>query len=217
MQDGEEAASPAKPAQRRDGQRALVVLADDYGMGRATSQAILELGVQGTITGTVLLVNSPFAAEAVAAWQRAGKPMELGWHPCLTLDWPILPPDQVSSLVGPNGCFWPLEPFLRRWALGRLRAAEIAAELRAQYARFVELVGQPPTVINSHQHVQLFEPAGDVLLSLLRDQQPLPYLRRVYEPWSMLARIPGARIKRACLTLLGRKQVRRQIALGFPG
>jgi len=46
---------------------------------------------------------------------------------------------------------------------------------------------------------------------------PLPYLRRVQEPWSMLRRIPGARKKRTFLTLLGRMEARHQVQDGFPG
>lgn len=200
-----------------DSQRYLVVVADDYGIGPATSRAILELAAGGRVTGAVLLVNAPFAEEAVRDWRRAGTPMELGWHPCLTLDRPILPARRVPSLVRPDGHFWPLAQFLRRWAAGRLRATEIAVEFRAQYARFVELIGQAPTIINSHQHVQLFPPVGDVLLSLLRGRRVRPYLRRVVEPWPLLARVPGARLKRTCLNVLGRRHARRQSAAGFPG
>ena len=45
--------------------RFLVVVADDFGIGPGTSQAILELGQLGRVTGTTLLVNSPFAGEAI--------------------------------------------------------------------------------------------------------------------------------------------------------
>ncbi len=199
-----------------DGKRYLIVMADDYGIGPATSEAILYLAGKGRITGTVLLVNSPYAEAAVRAWRQAGKPMELGWHPCLTMDPPVAPASSVPSLVGPNGCLWPLGSFISRACLGRIRAADVAQELWAQFERFRDLVGHEPTVVNSHQHTQLFPPVGPVLLDLLA-RGGRPYVRRVYEPWSMLARIPGARVKRTFLSLLGRRQVRRQQEYGFPG
>jgi predicted glycoside hydrolase/deacetylase ChbG (UPF0249 family) len=199
------------------GERYLVAIADDYGIGPATSQGILHVAARGLVTGTVLLVNSPYAEEAVLAWRKAGEPLELGWHPCLTLDPPVLPPGRVPSLVGPDGCLWPLGQFIRRWALGQLQPTDIAAEFRAQYQRFLALVGRPPTLINSHQHTALFPPVGDILLDLLAGQRPLPYVRRVREPLAMLARIPGARLKRGLLSLLGRQHARRQVAAGFPG
>ena len=200
-----------------NGQRYLVVIADDYGIGPATSQGILALGARGLVTGAVLLVNSPYAEEGVRAWRQSGCPFELGWHPCLTLDRPLLPASQVSSLVNEKGDFWTLSSFLRRVFLGRIRAAEVLAELRAQYYRFHDLVGHPPTVVNSHQHAHLFPPVGRCLLEVLRECRPLPYVRRVQEPLGMLARVPGARLKRAFLSLMGQRGAYHQQRMGFPG
>ena len=39
--------------------RYLVVVADDYGMGPEVSRGIRELMHVGSVTGTVLMVNSP--------------------------------------------------------------------------------------------------------------------------------------------------------------
>jgi predicted glycoside hydrolase/deacetylase ChbG (UPF0249 family) len=197
--------------------RFLVVTADDYGIGPATSEGILHLAQQGLVTGAVLLVNSPFAEAGVRAWRRAGQPMELGWHPCLTLDRPVAPAAQVPTLVNADGTFRPLGALIRQLWLGRVRAAEVAVELRAQYDRFRELLGHPPTVVNTHHHVQIFEPVGSVLRDLLARQPVRPYVRRVREPWHILVRVPGARGKRAFLSALGRRDARRQIQAGLPG
>ena len=197
--------------------RALVVIADDFGMGPATSQGILDLAGRGVVTGSVLMVNSPHAEAAVRAWRQAGCPMELGWHPSLTSDGPMLPPERVPSLVRPDGAFHPLGQFMKWLWLGRIEAEEIHAELRAQHARFRELIGHPPTVVNSHQHVSLFGSVGPILLDVLADQRPLPYVRCVREPWRMLWNIRGARIKRAFLSRYGKPAGRRQQAQGFPG
>src|SRR5260370_38738977 len=107
--------------------RYLVVVADDFGMGPATSRGILDLAAKGLITGTVRLSNAPSREEAVRAWRQAGAGLEIGWHPCLTMDPPILPIKQVQSLVGSDGCFWPLGAFMRRAFSGRIRAAEVEA------------------------------------------------------------------------------------------
>jgi predicted glycoside hydrolase/deacetylase ChbG (UPF0249 family) len=200
-----------------NGKRYLVVTADDYGIGAETSRGILELGVQGRVTATVLLVNAPDAEPAVRVWQHAGRPVQLGWHPCLTLDRPIAPPERVPSLIRPDGTFWPLGSFMKRVFFGRISAAEIECELRAQYQRFVELVGQPPSVVNSHHHVQVFPPVGAILLEVLGGRRRPPYLRRVREPIGMLAKIPGARAKRTFLSLLGRRDARLQERAGYPG
>jgi len=169
------------------------------------------------VTGSVLLVNSPHAASAVEAWRRAGEPMELGWHPCLTLDRPLMPVQCVPSLINPDGCFWPLGLFLRRLWIGQIREAEVEAELRAQYECCHDLLGRPPALVNSHHHVQVFPQIGAILRRILCRASPLPYLRCVREPWHTLACVPGGRVKRTLLSLLGRHQARRQRQRDFPG
>ena len=197
--------------------RPLTIVADDYGIGRHTSQGILDLAAQARITGAVLIVNTPDAGRAAAEWLATAPPADLGWHPNLTLDRPILPPSEVPSLVRPDGSFWPLGAFLRRVCLGRIRAADVRAEWRAQYRRFVELVGRPPALVNSHQHVSLFPPCDEALFDVLREANARPYLRRVVEPGRVLVNVPGARVKRTTLTLLGRRAARRAAGRGLPG
>jgi chitin disaccharide deacetylase len=197
--------------------RFLVVVADDFGMGPHTSAGILDVAARGLITASVLLVNSPHAEDGVRRWRQRGCPMELGWHPNFTLDAPVLPVHQVPSLVGPDGRFWRLSAFLRRWRQGKLDAAQMQIELQAQLERFGNLVGHLPTVVNMHHHVNVFEPVGDILMQVLEARGCYPYLRRVREPWSMLLQVPGARIKRAGLNLLGRRLAQRQEFRRFPG
>lgn len=197
--------------------RALIVVADDFGIGPETSRGILELAQEGCVTASVLLVNSPYAPQAVHKWRRSQAPMELGWHANLTLDSPVLPAAQVPSLVDAQGRFWSLRPFLSRCCTGRLRREEIRAELSAQWQRFIELVGAPPPLVNSHHHVALFEPVGSVLLQLLGRQMPRPYLRRVQEhPYGLFHR-PEARLKRLMLSWLGHRLAARSARDGFPG
>jgi predicted glycoside hydrolase/deacetylase ChbG (UPF0249 family) len=198
-------------------ERALLVVADDFGIGPATTSGILQLARKGVVTASVMLVNSAHAEAAVAAWRRDHRPMDLGWHPNLTLDSPILPATDVPSLVQPDGRFWPLPQFLRRWLLGRFEPREVALEFAAQLERYIELVGEPPALVNAHQHIILFPPLGPIILDVLARHRCFPYIRRVREPWHLLARVYGSRIKRLLLSTLGRRQSRRQSAAGFPG
>ena len=202
-----------------DAPRSLVIVADDFGIGPATSRGILDLAGRGKVTATVLLVNSPYAVEAVRDWRRAGGAnyLELGWHACLTMDRPILPPSRIPSLVREDGSFLPLARFAGRLALGRVHLDEVRHELQAQYRRFTELTGQPPALVNGHHHVQVLPGIGDVLLDVLSKQRPLPYVRRLRETVPMLAAIPRARCKRLVLATLGGRFVQRQSATAaFP-
>jgi predicted glycoside hydrolase/deacetylase ChbG (UPF0249 family) len=197
--------------------RYLLVTADDFGAGVETSRGILDLAARGVVTSTVLLTTSPYAVESVALWRKLGSRPELGWHPCLTLDAPILPPDRVPTLVGADGRFLSLGGFLKRLIRGRVNPAEVEAEFRAQYRRFVDLVGHLPANVNGHHHVHIFRPVGDALARVLADQVPRPYLRRVVEPWRTLARISGARVKRAVLSRVGGRAAGRQYLARLPG
>lgn len=208
---------PAFSMYPRPTDRFLVVTADDFGIGPETSRGILDLAARGLVTSTVLLVASPYAGESVGMWRKEGGPVELGWHPCLTLDAPILPPEKVPSLVGPDGRFLSLGALMKRLFRGRVRSEEVEAEFRAQYRRFVDLVGLPPVNVNAHHHLHVFRPIGDALLRVLADHHSRPYIRRVVEPVRTLWRVPGARLKRAVLTRYGRTASRRQAAAAFPG
>lgn len=197
--------------------RQLLVVADDFGIGLATSRGILELAQEGLISATLLLTNTPQAAASVALWQQQGQPVELGWHPCLTLDRPVLSPRAVPTLVRPDGRFLSLAAFLKRWLFRRVSWAEVRAEWAAQLARFQTLVGHPPRIVAAHHHLHIFPPLGSILLDILEKFRPRPYVRRVVEPRAQLTGLPGARIKRSLLALLGRGQASVQRRRGFPG
>ena len=197
--------------------RAILFVADDYGIGPETSRGICELAKTGRLSATVLLVNTEHSEGAVKAWRRAGQPLELGWHPNLTLDRPVSDPEQIPSLVDHSGRFWTLSRFLRGALFGRIRARDVALELQAQYDRFCQLVGHVPRLVNSHQHVAAFGPVGSVLLDILENQIPKPFVRRIGESFSTLWRVPGARFKRLVLSHRGRRLADESHRRGFPG
>jgi predicted glycoside hydrolase/deacetylase ChbG (UPF0249 family) len=200
-----------------DASRFLIVIADDFGIGPETTRGILDLAVRGVVTGTVLLSNSIHAEHAVGEWRRRAPDLDMGWHPCLTMDPPAAGACRVPSLVGPDGCLWPLRRFLPRLLTGLIRSEHIAIELKAQYSRFCDLTGGPPVLVNSHQHVALFPPVGRILRRVLARIRPLPYVRRIRERWRLLHRIPGARLKRTVLSCLGLLDNLSQDRQGFPG
>jgi predicted glycoside hydrolase/deacetylase ChbG (UPF0249 family) len=197
--------------------RRLLVVADDYGIGPATSAGILDLCRNGPVTATVLLANSPYAEGAVRDWRAVCPPADLGWHPALTIDRPVCPAGEVPSLVDHDGRFHSLGGLMMRLGMGKIRPTDVYSEFTAQLERFRELTGQWPAVVNSHHHVQVFPLIGAALRAVLRDMGIRPYLRRVGEPLRTLALVSGARLKRVFLTLKGRRESRRQSVEGFPG
>ena len=197
--------------------RYLIVTADDFGIGPATTRGILELVDAGVVTASVLLVNSPHAEASVRAWRASGRRFELGWHPCLTIDRPVLPKEKVPSLVDAEGKFLPLAKLMRKLLMGGIRRGEVEDEFRAQYDRFREMTQSEPPVVNTHHHIQVFGLIGSSLRAVLERQLPRPYVRRICESWRTLAGISGGRLKRLFLNQLGRSESRRQAAAGYPG
>jgi chitin disaccharide deacetylase len=197
--------------------RYLIVTADDFGIGPATTRGILELVDAGVVTASVLLVNSPHAEASVRAWRASGRRFELGWHPCLTIDRPVSPKEKVPSLVDAEGRFLPLAKLMRKLIVGGVRRGEVEDEFRAQYERFREMTQSEPPVVNTHHHIQVFGLIGASLRAVLERQSPRPYVRRIRESWRTLAGISGGRLKRLFLNQLGRSESRRLAAAGYPG
>jgi predicted glycoside hydrolase/deacetylase ChbG (UPF0249 family) len=197
--------------------RPVTIVADDYGIGRETSRAILELAIERRITATVLIVNAPDAERAAREWLVASPPADLGWHPNLTLDRPVSAPNRIPTLVRPDGSFWPLAPFLKRVVLKQISAEDVRTELAAQFSRFVDLVGTAPKLVNSHQHVSLLPPCDVALLDVFAAENCRPYLRRIVERPRSLANMSGERLKRTFLSLMGHRAARRASARNLPG
>jgi chitin disaccharide deacetylase len=141
----------------------LIVNADDYAMSPGISRGILEAHFRGVVTSTSALVNTAGAAAALAAARTAAPALGLGLHVNLSFGWPVLPPRAVPSLVGDEGGFLSERRLLD--AMKCFRADDVRREVEAQFARFVELVGQPPDHLDSHQHLGCLQP--DVFVAML--------------------------------------------------
>jgi predicted glycoside hydrolase/deacetylase ChbG (UPF0249 family) len=131
--------------------RKLIINADDFGFNREITDGILECHKSGTVNSTTLLVNMP-GAEYAAGLVRKFPGLSVGIHLNLTLGKPVLPPDQVISLVNQDGFFHEQAAMFRQAFRFQLNAKEIAAELNAQVERFLAY-GLVPTHADSHHHV----------------------------------------------------------------
>lgn len=130
--------------------RYLIVNADDFGQSEGVNQGIIEAHEQGVVTSATMMVRWP-AARAAAAYARSHPSLGVGLHFDLG-EW-ILKDGEWSALyrvVNPSD------------------SAAVAEELATQLARFQELVGRPPTHIDSHQHVHQEEPARTAVRSAAR-------------------------------------------------
>ena len=161
--------------------------ADDFGLTAGVNRAIVELHQAGVLTSTTLMARAAATAEAIQL-ARATPTLGVGCHVVLVDGEPVLPPQQIPSLVDPQtGRFQPtLGAFLQRLLTGRIRTAEMEAEAGAQIA-LLENAGVALTHIDTHKHVHMF-PA--VLRPLLRAARGagVRAVRNPFEPaWSTRA------------------------------
>lgn len=145
----------------------LVVTADDLAYSAGVDEAILASHRHGIVRSASLLVTFPRAAEA-AELARAERRLEVGLHIDLVEGGPVSDPAHVRTLVDREGRFIGLARLFGGLAAGRVRASEVAAEIRAQVERAREL-GTPALAWDSHRHAHLFPLVARVVGSLARE------------------------------------------------
>lgn len=145
--------------------RYLIVNADDFGATRGINRGIIEAHRRGIVTSTSLMVTAPWSEEA-AALARAAPDLDIGLHV------------DLGSHAGGLGIDIDLDA--ERWG----------TELERQLRQFEELVGCPPTHLDSHHNVhrdpRLLPCFLDVALRHrlpLREHSPARYCSKFYGQW----------------------------------
>ncbi|MEJ7892338.1 MAG: ChbG/HpnK family deacetylase [Solirubrobacteraceae bacterium] len=144
--------------------RMVVVNADDFGASTGINAGIVEAHTDGVVTSTSLMVTGHAAAEA-ADLARAHPGLSIGLH--LDLDG---------------------EDAVLRAQLDD--AAAVRAELERQLAAFVDLLGRPPTHVDSHHHVHERPEVAPLVRTLvaplgvpLRGDGRVTYVGGFYAQW----------------------------------
>jgi predicted glycoside hydrolase/deacetylase ChbG (UPF0249 family) len=131
-------------------ERVLIVNADDFGQSPGVNRGIVEAHQRGIVTSASLMVRWPAAAEA-AAYARRRPELSVGLHV------------DLGEWVCEGGAWRPL------YTVPCDDAGGATDEIARQVRRFRELIGQPPTHLDSHQHVHRRQPVRSALAALARD------------------------------------------------
>lgn len=134
----------------------LIVNADDYGHTAGISTGIREAHLNGIVSSTSAMMNRPAAPRALQDAARLCPDLGIGVHLVLTSGQPLSNPNQIPTLVTPEGTFRREEPFIA--ALPRLDPSHVWIEWNAQIAKFVEITGGAPDHLDSHHHSSFFTP-----------------------------------------------------------
>lgn len=146
--------------------RRICINADDFGLSRGATDAIVECHQSGSVSSTTFMSTMPGAAYA-AGLAAANPELGIGLHFNLTLGAPAAPPESIPSLLSTDGQFRRRPAQERAILRGALRTEEIARELEAQHSRMREL-GLTPTHIDSHQHIHVWSPVLRVVSEFAR-------------------------------------------------
>ena len=129
----------------------LIVNSDDYGRTSEVSRGIREAHTHGIVSSTTCMMNFPNIEADIPLALQETPDLGLGVHLVLTSGAPLLPPDQIPTLVVKDGRFPGYVPFLD--GLEHLDAVQLQAEWRAQIDSFIRIAGRGPTHLDSHHHV----------------------------------------------------------------
>lgn len=161
--------------------KTLVVTADDVGLHPGMTLGALRAHEQGIVTACSVVANGRALDDAVERL-RDRPQLDVGAH--LTFvggERPLSPPEQVRSLLGPDGAFLPgFRAFAARYFLGRIDAAELEAELRRQIERLLA-AGLELVHLNSHQHLHVLPRVFEIVLELGEDYH-IPWVRIPRDP-----------------------------------
>lgn len=146
----------------------IIVNADDLGLHEDINHGIYLAHTRGVVTSASVVACGEAFDHAVDIIDRSPE-LDLGVHLTLIEERPLCPPNEIPSLVGPDGRFLPsYRPFTARVLLGAVSPAEIRRELEAQIKRVVAS-GRRISHLDSHQHIHLLPPVWQVARGLALD------------------------------------------------
>ena len=119
----------------------LIVNADDFNLTRGTDRAILECHDRGIVSSTTVLVTLPFSAQT--AQQLKSRPfLGKGIHLSLTL----------GTAVNSKTSFRLTRDLLKK--IQKIPAEEARGEYEAQILKFRKILGELPSHMDTHHHIQ---------------------------------------------------------------
>jgi len=127
-------------------ERLLIINADDFGLSPGVSSGIVRAHLDGILTSTSYMVNFPWSEELAPLLQQAPD-LGVGVHLNLTTGSPVLPPQQVPSLVDEAGRFSKSLPRIQF----RIKPDEALREWSAQVDKCSRLLGRLPTHLDTHR------------------------------------------------------------------
>ena len=133
----------------------LLLQSDDYGMTRAVARGIIHGIEHGLLRNTGMFTNMPWSEEC-AQWIRPYlNDIALGVDLNLTTGSPLSRPEEIPSLVNPQGNFytsWQSRSLDQQAKQDHAKAEDVRKELDTQIQRYIQLFGKKPDYLHSHAY-----------------------------------------------------------------
>lgn len=151
-----------------------IINADDFGLSKTVNQAILYCFKKNLIQCTSLMVNMPFADEAVAISKKEGFSHLLGLHINLVEGAPLSSEIKKTRFCDENGLF--NGSIMRgkcRLIMSREETIAVKEEIEAQFTKFFDY-GCRCHHIDSHRHSHTNYPVLKIILKLAKSLSDCP-------------------------------------------
>lgn len=146
----------------------LIVNADDFGISLEVNQGISECFRQHIVDRTTVMVNMPYAQDAMQLARKEGFLSAVGLHINLTEGKPLTDKIKTTKFCNTSGLFSQggRATFARIYLDGRTKEA-VREEVAAQCQKFLELGGILMHA-DSHQHIHTSISLVNVILKVLK-------------------------------------------------
>lgn len=165
--------------------RKFIINADDFGRHELINRAVAAACENGILRSATVMPGGRAFDDAIDV-AKSHRQLGLGVHFTLVNGHPVLPADEIPTLVTADGVFYDnYGVFMKRYVQGKFSREEIRAELAAQLTK-VQNAGVILTHVDSHQHLHHLPGIIGIVLDL-----------------ASAAKIKRLRVARAKITLRG--------------
>ncbi len=164
----------------------LILCADDFAYSRGVSETIVELAKAGKLNAISCMTGMPGWHEDSLLLRAVPPHVQIGLHLTLTGERPLTPMPELA----PRGVLPDINTLQRRAARWNLPFGEIADEIRAQFAAFVQAMGRAPDFVDGHQHAHALPGIREIVLAEVACRAPQSWVRACSDRFSSMVQRP---------------------------
>ena len=143
----------------------LIVNSDDFGRHELINRAVEKALNEGCLRSATIMAGGKAFDNAVEI-ARKNPTLGVGLHFTLACGFPVLPPNEIPTLVTEDGIFFEnYVVFLKKYLQGKVSVEEIKSELAAQLEK-AQNAGLQLTHFDSHQHLHHIPGIIEICLDL---------------------------------------------------